>query len=109
METAETKFKLKRLKNVFWAAEIALTICLIHRVFILPNEQMAITFLLSVLLVGFAYIPIYRGRLEIATTLHKALLELCRNGDKKRAASHLKKHIVKAKDDIKKLLASNEH
>ena len=70
---------------------------------------MAITFLLSVLLVGFAYIPIYRGKLEIATTLHKALVELCRNGDKKRAASHLKKHIVKAKDDIKKLLASNEH
>ncbi len=44
-----------------------------------------------------------------AQTEHKALLELCRNGDKKRAASHLKKHIVKAKDDIKKLLASNEH
>lgn len=44
-----------------------------------------------------------------AQTEHKELLELCRNGDKKKASTQLKKHIVKAKDDIKKLLASNEH
>ena len=48
------------------------------------------------------------GGESTADAEHRELFELCRNGETKKACNYLKKHIVGAKEDIKKLLLKIE-
>ncbi|WP_372761389.1 GntR family transcriptional regulator [Pseudoalteromonas sp.] len=49
------------------------------------------------------------GGLTTAPEEHRTLLELCRTKKTRKACDFLKKHIVEAKNDIKKLLIKIEH
>jgi diguanylate cyclase (GGDEF)-like protein len=67
--TAENLFRIKRLIQIFWAAEACLLVALLYRTFIAPEIKMAVTYLVCGICIGFVFILIRKRNFDLATTI----------------------------------------
>lgn len=66
---AETEFRIKRLIQIFWAAEASMAAAMLHRLFIAPDYGMALTFLGCMFFIGLVYILIKLRKIDLATNI----------------------------------------
>ena len=67
--SAETLFRTKRLIQIFWAAEASLVAAMLHRLFIVPDYGMALTYVVCIFCIGLVYILIKQQKINLATNI----------------------------------------